>query len=193
MKTAILVDNMYLQNVVNEYGLSGLKPSLFSTHLLEPGEEHYMTYIFDALPYPIVGATPVQREIQRKKSDYIEAIQYYKRIKVELGYVATKPGRCPRCGETFMVPVQKQVDVKISVRIMSLAWERIVEKIVLLSGDGDLLPAVRAIEPTGVIIRLVYGRVGRISANKGLIKECPEKVELTREKLEAMTFRPNTD
>jgi len=182
---------MYLQNLKNEYGLGSLNPSLFPLVLLRPGEEHYMTYIFDAEPYvPKTGATEAQLEQRRKKREYFDAVQQYERMKVELGYVVPKPGRCPRCGEAFSVPVQKQVDVKISVRLMSLAWERIVEKIVLLCGDGDVLPAVRAIEPTGTIVRLVYGRVGRMWASRALIRECPEKMELTKEIFEEMTLKP---
>jgi len=194
LKTAILVDSMYLQNLKNEYGLGSLNPSLFPLALLRPGEEHYMTYIFDAEPYvPKTGATEAQLEQRRKKREYFDAVQQYERMKVELGYVVPKPGRCPRCGEAFSVPVQKQVDVKISVRLMSLAWERIVEKIVLLCGDGDVLPAVRAIEPTGTIVRLVYGRVGRMWASRALIRECPEKMELTKEKFEEMMLKPKED
>jgi uncharacterized LabA/DUF88 family protein len=182
---------MYLQNLKNEYGLGSLNPSLFPLALLRPGEEHYMTYIFDAEPYvPKTGATEAQLEQRRKKREYFDAVQQYERMKVELGYVAPKLGRCPRCGEAFSVPVQKQVDVKISVRLMSLAWERVVEKIVLLCGDGDVLPAVRAIEPTGTIVRLVYGRVGRMWASRALIRECPEKMELTKEKFEEMMLKP---
>ena len=181
---------MYLQNLKNEYEVGSLDPSLFPAALLRPGEEHHMTYIFDAEPYvPREGATNAQIEQRRRKRKYLEAIQQYERVKVEQGYVAPKPGRCPRCGETFTVPVQKQVDVKISVRLMSLAWMRATEKIVLLCGDSDVLPAVRAIEPTGIIVRLVYGQVGRVKASRALIRECPEKIELTMEYLERMTLK----
>ena len=189
MKTAILIDNMYLQNLKNEYDIGSLDPSKYPTILLRPDEEHFMTYIFDAEPYMSENPTETQLEHRRKKREYFEAIQLYERVKLELGYVTSKHGKCPNCSEVFSIPVQKQVDVKIAVKIMSLAWERIVEKIVLLCGDGDILPAVRAIEPTGTIIRLVYGKVGRMYANRPLIKECPEKTLLTRELLEKMQFK----
>ena len=189
MKTAILIDNMYLQNLKDEYWIGTIDPRLYPVHLLRPNEEHFMTYIFDAEPYVPENPTEAQLEHRRKKREYFEALQLCERVKVELGYVAPKPGRCPSCGETFTIPVQKQVDVKIAVRIMSLAWERIVEKIVLLCGDGDILPAVRAIEPTGTIIRLAYGKVGHMYANRPLIKECPEKTLLTRETLEKMQLK----
>lgn len=191
MKTAILVDNMYLQNLKDEYCVGTLDPRLYPAHLLRPGENHFMTYIFDAEPYvPKEGATDIHFEQRRRKREYFEAIQMLERVKVELGYVVPRPGRCPQCGEMFTVPVQKQVDVKISVRLMSLAWERAAEKIVLLCGDGDVLPAVRAVEPTGTIVRLAYGQVGRVRASRALIRECPEKMELTRENLERMMLKP---
>lgn len=190
MKTAILIDNMYLQNLKNEYSVGSLDPSRFPAALLRPSEEHFMTYIFDAEPYvPKEEATEEQIELRRRKRDYLESVQQYERVRVELGYVAPKLWRCPQCRETFTVPVQKQVDVKISVRLMSLARERVVEKIVLLCGDGDVLPAVRAVEPTGTIVRLAYGQFGRVKASRALIRECPEKMELTRERLERMTLK----
>jgi hypothetical protein len=39
-------------------------------------------------------------------------------------------------------------------------------------------------------VRLVYGRVGRMWASRALIRECPEKMELTKEKFEEMTLKP---
>jgi uncharacterized LabA/DUF88 family protein len=177
LKTAILVDNMYLQNLKNEYEVGSLDPSLFPAALLRLGEEHHMTYIFDAEPY-VSREEATDAQIEQRRRKYFEAIQHYERVKVERGYVAPKLGRCPQCGETFTVPVQKQVDVKISVRLMSLAWMRATEKIVLLCGDGDVLPAVRAIEPTGIIVRLVYGQVGRVRASRALIRECLERMTL---------------
>ena len=93
MKSAILVDNMYLQNLKDEYGVDTLDPRLYPAHLLRPGEEHFMTYIFDAEPYvPKDGATVEQLENRRRKREYFEAIQMLERVKVELGYVVPKPG-----------------------------------------------------------------------------------------------------
>lgn len=79
-----------------------------------------------------------------------------------------------------MVPVQKLVDVKISVRMLSLAHSGVVECIVLVSGDSDLIPAVKELEPSGTTVRLAYLQQGRAKASPLLIQECPEKHLLRR-------------
>ena len=46
--------------------------------------------------------------------------------------------------------VQKGVDMKIGLDIASLAYERIVEKIVLISGDSDFVPAAKFARRRGI-------------------------------------------
>ena len=186
---AILVDNMYLQNAKDSYGIfGGMDPRKFPIHLLREGETHYKTYIFDALPYAPRGSDPRRIERRARKKSYFDAIQYYERVVVEEGYVKGRHTRCFNCNNEFTVPVQKLVDVKLSVRLVSLAWEKVVDKIVLLCGDSDILPAVEAIEKTGIIVRLAYIEYGNTRTNKALIKACPEKQKLEKADLEALVL-----
>lgn len=189
---AILIDNMYLQHAKDDFGIRGrLDPRKYPEMLLREGEIHYKTYIFDALPFFPRSPTQRQRELRAGKKSFFDAIQYYERISVEEGYVRGKTTRCPNCRDEFVVPVQKLVDVKLSVRLVSLGWEKVVEKIVLVSGDGDIKPAVDAIEKTGTIVRLAYAEVGNTRANKKLIQCCPEKHRLTREDIEGVLLEEN--
>jgi uncharacterized LabA/DUF88 family protein len=61
----------------------------------------------------------------------------------------------------------------------------VVKKIVLVSGDGDMIPAVQAVDGSEAIMRLEYVDVGeeaaRVKTAKGLIKACPEKHRLTKD------------
>lgn len=181
---AILIDNMYVQHCTNFFQTGTLDPRKYPEMLLHANEEHHMTYVFDALPFvPKENATERQLELRRKKKTFLDALEYYERIKVELGYVRPKFTKCFNCQTNFYVPVQKLVDVKLSVRLVSLAWSGVVKKIVLISGDGDLIPAVEAIDGSGAIVRLEY--VDEVDAGiqtaKGLIKACPEKHKLTKD------------
>ncbi len=96
--------------------------------------------------------------------------------------------KCRNCETQFIVPVQKLVDVKISVRLTSLAWSKIVNKIILVSGDGDLIPAVEAARPSGTIVRLEYVDEEGVRTSKGLIRACPEKNKLTKEDFQKAIF-----
>jgi len=180
--TAILIDNMYMEHATSAFGMDRLDPRKFPQMLLRENEEHYMTYIFDALPFvPRESPTQRQIELRRGKKSYLDALQYYERIAVELGYVKPKLTTCHKCDTEFYVPVQKLVDVKISVRLVSLSWTKVVGKIVLVSGDGDLIPAVEAVKPSGTVVRLEYVEERGAETNKGLIKTCPEKHRLSKE------------
>ena len=189
--TAILVDNMYLVNAAKVFGVEQTDPRKYPEVFLrtQPIEEHYRTFIFDALPYvPERGANKGQIDQYRRKRAYLEAIQYYERIAVELGEVRPKYTHCFRCGANFYVPVQKLVDVKISVKLASLAWSGIVRKIVLVSGDSDLLPAVEAIKESPATVRLAYVEEQDVQTSKALIRACPEKQKLTIKDIVACKF-----
>jgi uncharacterized LabA/DUF88 family protein len=174
---------MYLNNVAKVFGVGDLDPKLFPDVLLREGEIHYITYIFDALPYIPPGGDFSRKEA---KSRYLEAIQYIEHVTVEQGYVAPKSSKCRSCGAINVVPVQKQVDVRLSVRLVSLAYQKVVDRIVLVCGDGDMIPAVRAISQTGVICRVAYAKEKWVNTNDGLIKCCNESHLLSKEDLEKM-------
>ena len=182
-RVAILVDNMYLNNVAKAFDVGNLDPEKFPAVLLREGETHYITYIFDALPYVFPGEDGSHKEL---KNRYLESIQYIERVNVEQGYVALKTSKCRKCGHINSVPVQKQVDVKLSVRLVSLAYQEVVDKIIIVSGDGDMIPAVNVISQTGVICRLVYANYKWVRTNNGLIKSCNERKLLTQADLENM-------
>jgi uncharacterized LabA/DUF88 family protein len=182
ISTAILVDNMYLLNAAQVFGVDQLDPRKYPEVFLrpQPPEEHYRTFIFDALPYvPERGASPRQIDQYRRKQAYLKAIEYYERIAVELGEVRPKHTHCYQCGSNFYVAVQKLVDVKISVRLVSLAWSNVVRKIVLVSGDSDLLPAVEAVKDSPTTVRLAYVEEQDVQTSQALIRACPEKQKLT--------------
>jgi uncharacterized LabA/DUF88 family protein len=181
---AILIDNMYLQHCTDFFQTGRLDPQKFPHMLLHSNEEHHMTYVFDALPFaPRENATERQLELRTQKKSYLDALEYYERIKVELGYVRPKFTKCYKCNTDFFVPVQKLVDVKLSVRLVSLAWSEVVGKIILVSGDGDLIPAVQAVDGSHAIVRLEYvdEADSNIRTSKGLIRACPEKHKLTKD------------
>jgi uncharacterized LabA/DUF88 family protein len=77
------------------------------------------------------------------------------------------------------------VDVKLSVRLVSLAWSGVVKRIVLVSGDGGMIPAVEAVDGTEAIVRLEYvdadEKPAKVKTAKGLIEACPEKHRLTKD------------
>jgi len=183
-KTAILVDNAYLEKAAILYNAYPVDMTKLPQVVLAKDDEHFKTYVFDALPYlPKENATPDQKEKHAKKSRYLDALQYKERLTVEQGHVTGKGRQCPKCGTKTLVPVQKGVDVRIAVRMGSLARGGM-EKIALIAGDADLVPAVEDVGVTNTIVKLVYARVHEVNTSPRLIMACPEKHQLTPQDLQ---------
>ncbi len=177
---------MYLQNAANAYRIKKVSIAKIPSILLKEGEELFRIYYFDALPYLPRNATQKNKENRKKKRDYLEAIRYIDRTFVELGKVRGKDTKCPKCDNKFKVPVQKLVDVKMAVRLVALGMVKTVNKIVLVSGDKDMCPAVETVNEagTGVDVRLSYFDIDdRVKTAKELIKLCSETIQITKDQL----------
>lgn len=187
-RVAILVDNMFLENASKLYNAYPSDLSKLPSILLDKEEEHYKTYVFDALPWLPDNPSEPQKLKRENKMRYLTAMRYKERIVIEEGYVKPKKTTCPYCKKENIVPVQKLVDVKLSVRLVSLGWSKSVDKIILISGDADIIPAVEDIERSGVIVKLAYVNDKSVGTASGLIKVCPEKHPLTPQELRFLHF-----
>ena len=175
---------MYLQHCAGVFGVERVDIRKLPRILLRNGETHFRNFYFDALPYVPDDASLEQITRRDSKNGFFEWLKRQERIIVEQGVVRPKDTTCHVCGKSFKVPIQKLVDVKMSVRLVHLAWSETVSTIVLFAGDGDLLPAVKAVEDTRCTVRLAYVEEGDVRTSPALIKSCPEKMKLGRSQLE---------
>jgi len=189
MKVAILIDSMYLQNIANYYEISKLDIRKLQKLLLEENEMHFKTFVFDALPFtPRENATEEQKTNRTNKHKYLTRLSYFDRTKVEWGQVRPKFIKCNHCKNQIITPIQKLVDVKLAVKLVYLSWSKIVDKIILITGDKDMLPAINAVENTTIPIKLVYANTPRTITSKEIIKCCSEKKELTKSDIQFLAF-----
>ncbi len=65
-------------------------------------------------------------------------------VEVELGQFKEKRISCPHCQRSIIRHEEKETDVAIGVRLLEAALHDQCDAIVLVSGDSDLSPAVRA-------------------------------------------------
>jgi len=69
-------------------------------------------------------------------------------VKVIYGEFKIRDRKCRFCGRAFKNPEEKQTDVNIALRLFQLAVQDRYDKAIIVSGDTDLLPAIKAVQMT---------------------------------------------
>lgn len=69
-------------------------------------------------------------------------------VQVVYGEFKRKQKRCNLCHKLFWTVEEKQTDVNIALKLFQLAVQDVYDKAIIISGDTDLLPAVKAVQST---------------------------------------------
>lgn len=69
-------------------------------------------------------------------------------VKVTYGEFKRKKRKCPECGKPIRTYEEKQTDVNIALRLFELAVQDRYDKAIIISGDTDLIPAVKVVQKT---------------------------------------------
>lgn len=148
LKTAVMIDGGYLREILNAKRGYWYYPKVeeiekFCTQdLVKRGEEMlYRVFFYDAKP---------------SEGD-VEAADYFYNCVSYLPFFALRLGRLVNRASEGEPPkwVQKGVDMKIGIDIASLAYKGLVERIVLVTNDTDLIPALKLARINGIQIRVV--------------------------------------
>jgi uncharacterized LabA/DUF88 family protein len=66
-------------------------------------------------------------------------------VTVEMSRFRPKDVRCPKCKKRFVRHEEKETDVAIAAKLLELTSTDCSDAVVLVSGDTDLLPAIRTV------------------------------------------------
>lgn len=80
-----------------------------------------------------------------KHTDYVKA-QEANGVKVIFGEFKQKTKHCSLCKGDFITHEEKQTDVNIAVMLFKLAVQDVYDKVIVISGDTDLIPAVKTVQ-----------------------------------------------
>lgn len=105
---------------------------------VEIADIHYFSAIAEHLQFTHPG------HIARHK-DYIAALESTG-VKVHLSRFKFKQWRCPVCGKDHKRAEEKETDVAIAVQLLETFARSQCQVAVIVSGDTDFLPAVRAVK-----------------------------------------------
>jgi len=128
----------------------------FAAWLVGNGRQLVRTYYYNC-PLP-PDSDAEQQARQHKFYGALARIPYFE---VRLGKLSKKRVHCAACGNTTERYVEKGVDMRIGVDMLSLTSRGLVDVPVLVSGDGDLVEAIKAVKELGRHVELATLPRGR--------------------------------
>lgn len=134
-------------------------------------------YYYHCMPYQSDPPTADEQRRYASKRRFMDALSFIPRFQVRLGHLHFQ-GLTDRGQPIFQ---QKRVDMMLGVDMALLAVKQRVDRMVLLTGDSDTIPAVEAVKPEGVVVTLWHGPLtGRSSPSRDLYQIVDERVEIGR-------------
>lgn len=154
-RSAVFVDGGYLDKVLLTDGRRNIDYAKMVASLtdLAGGQSSLLrTYYYSCAPY--ISREPSEEENRRnnKKKAFFEAIRKLG-ITVKLGYMEYGG----RDADGGLLLQQKCVDVLMATDMLTLSLKEKITHAVLVTGDGDYIPAVETMKAEGIKIWLASG------------------------------------
>lgn len=164
MKVALLIDGGYLRACVNaaQKTYDNVFIQAFAQHCIQHDEYLLRIFYYDAPLFKGKVKLPVSGEERAfqasdKWLDDLARLERFAVRKGTLGFRGWKPKTIPIAGERPLsdndfAPIfeQKGVDMRIGLDIANFARTKAVERIVLISGDQDMIPAMKEARKAGL-------------------------------------------
>jgi uncharacterized LabA/DUF88 family protein len=183
-RAAIFIDGGYLNKVLqhefNDTPIDYQELAVFIAQQIHPETDILRTYYYDCLPYQ--SDPPTEEEARRFGSaqNFIDALSRKPRFEVRLGRLAR---RGPDRGGQYYYQ-QKMVDVLLSIDLVRLSTKGQITHAVLVAGDADFVPAIRAARDEGLSIWLFHGK--RIHNDLWCIAD--ERIKFTDDIIESIKW-----
>jgi uncharacterized LabA/DUF88 family protein len=151
---------------------------MFSHHLCT-GCERFRTYVYDCPPYQSPNPTDAEKKRKSDADRFFTALDRLPRFEIRFGRLRKTNSQPPY--------EQKGVDVLLSVDLVKLSSSNKIDKAILVSGDSDFVPAVRAAKDAGVIVELYYSPAQNLSNE--LFQICDDRFPITRDLIDKCAMR----
>lgn len=147
---------------------------------IDPGmEEVYRIFYYDCPPYEGTETNPIDKSVVKFKTQpkhaartqFLEEISRKDYVALRLGIakrrgwhltdqwvkqaISGQVSGAPLATDVFLSLEQKGVDMRLGIDVASLALKEQVERIIVFSGDTDMIPALKLARREGVQVILV--------------------------------------
>ena len=167
-KAAVLVDDGYIRAIKRKYYPGKSIDYLKLSDALCEGYTRFRTYFYTCMPYQSNPPTERENTLYSSMDSFLSHLRGLPRFEVRLG-------RLRRTGNGSYE--QKGVDVLFAIDLVQLCVGKYVNKVFLITGDSDMVPAVRIAKDAMAIMALVYHPS---EYSRHLYDICDERIPLSR-------------
>ncbi len=184
-RAIVIIDGDYLNRLLeDEFGKPSIDYAAFARRIAGNAEILRVYYHY-CEPYQSNPATFEERERLTRTQKFLSALQYLPRFSVRLGRLEVR-GIDSETGDRIYD--QRRVDVQMSLDLVVHAIKGHADGTILVTGDGDIVPAVEIAKAEGNIVRVVHGSL----YNRDLLRCADERHRLTDDDIEACLRAPQT-
>lgn len=83
---------------------------------------------------------------EKRQNTYLDALSSLSNLHIIYGHYQSRIENCRKCGHSYPYGSEKMTDVNIAVELMTDAFTNQYDTAILISGDSDLVPPVKAIK-----------------------------------------------
>ena len=109
-------------------------------NLLLPGQVLVAVRYFTARISPRLGSPSKSK----RQATFLEALETRSDLHIYYGHYLAKERRCSECEAEWIIYEEKMTDVNIAVELLGDAQDDAFDTAIIISGDSDLTPPVRA-------------------------------------------------
>ena len=152
-KAVVLIDGGYIDRIREN------KPSIRIDYLKLSEKvcedcERVRTYYYHCMPYQSNPPTKPEKKNYQGMQKLLYTLNRLPKFDYRLGKLGRRT--CPDC--KAVRPIQKRVDIMMAIEMVALSFGGRINRIKLITGDSDLVPAVEVAKASGTIIELYYSK-----------------------------------
>jgi uncharacterized LabA/DUF88 family protein len=146
----------FFQRCRENLGRTDINLGAFASYLVGTARSLVRTYYYTC-PLPS-DADPAAIQGQQRFFGALHRTPY---LEVRLGRLVKRESTCQACGKTTSRNEEKGVDMRIGIDLLAGASRNLYDTAILVSGDGDLSEAVKAVKELGKHVELAALPIGR--------------------------------
>jgi len=140
------------------------------------GRKLVRVYFYDAIIPPAMD-----KKRSQEQQRFLSSLDYVSYLEKRFGNMKPKEAFCKKCKSVYQVWVQKGVDVRLAVDLVSMAAKDMYDVGIVISADGDLEHAFYSAKDLGKHIEWAYFT----NKSRKLQNACDRFIEITKNLIDA--------